>query len=252
MSDTFSRRSRDSGCCHPQVPSNPRSGGQPTLAFAWLRWSLALSLLGSAALAGDGASVSTADVHWWFDHETAVGSSILVRSESGVTAVFETTGLPAGHAMTLWVIFFNHPESCDSSPCADLEAGPNELLGDVFSPTVDGDFHFASGLVTGAGRRVVFGGHLSIDDLTGSGRAEIGFDDGVPLLDPEKAEILLAIHSHGPKLKGRELKQQISSYLGGCATFLGIDGFATGPDDVPVAESECATIQYSLHRPADD
>jgi hypothetical protein len=209
---------------------------------------VALGGVDSTALAADGAAISTADVHWWFDHETAIGSSILVRSESGVTAVVETSGLPAGHAMTLWVIFFNRPEACDSSPCADLEAAPDELLADLFAPSVEADFHVGSGLVTGAGARVVFGGHLAIDDLTGSGRAEIGFDEGVPLLDPARAEVLLAIHSHGPKLHGRDLKAQISSYLGGCATFLGEAGFATGPDEVPDSQNECATIQYSLHR----
>ncbi|HVS13204.1 MAG TPA: hypothetical protein VMV46_04730 [Thermoanaerobaculia bacterium] len=237
------------GPARPRSRTGPCRRGAPRRGLGVLALGLlALCGIGSAALAADGAAISTADVHWWFDHETAIGSSILVRSESGVTAVVETSGLPSGHAMTLWVIFFNRPEACDSSPCADLEAAPDELLADLFAPSVEADFHFGSGVVTGAGARVVFGGHLAIDDLTGSGRAEIGFDEGVPLLDPARAEILLAIHSHGPKLRGRDLKAQISSYLGGCATFLGAAGFATGPDEVPDSANECATIQYSLHR----
>ena len=51
------------------------------------------------------------------------------------------------------------------------------------------------------------------------------------------------MHSHGPALTGEELKAQISSYTGGCETFLGNQyGIAQGPQDVPMAPHECSTI----------
>jgi hypothetical protein len=214
---------------------------------------LLLTLLASSAvLAGGPASVTHSNVYWWWDLEQPVGTSTLIRNDSGITAVLETSGLPSGQAVTLWFIFFNRPENCDSDPCAALEVAPNELLADLFAAEVGADFHFGSGNVIGGSGRAAFGAHLAVGDVDGSGRVEIGLDTGIPLLDPANAEVLLALHSHGPKLQGTALRDQISSYLGGCQTFLGVDGFATGPADVPTDQGECGTIQFSLHPGAGD
>ncbi len=67
----------------------------------------------------------------------------------------------------------------------------------------------------------------------------------MPLMDPFEAEVVLALHVHGPKQQGKILKEQISSYLGGCEAFLGSDGFATGPGDIPNEKGECSTVQIS-------
>lgn len=202
-----------------------------------------------AAPAADPARFTTSNVYWSWDQSAPIGTATLVRSESGITAVFNSGDLPAGQAVTLWFIIFNNPEHCDSSPCADVSAAPNEFLADLFNPAVAGDFYFGSGHVTGGGQATL-GGHLRIGDLTGSGRAEVGIDAGIPLIDPFRAEVLLALHSHGPALRGRALQHQISSFLGGCQTFLGTDGFAGSPADVPDAPGECSTMQFSVHRPA--
>lgn len=192
--------------------------------------------------------ISTSNVYWTWDPSSPIGTATLVRGESGITAVFQSGDVPAGQAVTLWFIIFNNPEHCDSSPCA-ITAQANEFLADMFDPEVAGDFHFGGGHVTAVSGTVTLGGHLAVGDLKGSGRAEVGIDSGVPLFDPFKAEVLLALHSHGPKLDGQVLTEQIGSYLGGCQTFLGPDGFAGGPGDVPDAVGECSTMQFSLHRP---
>ncbi len=71
--------------------------------------------------------------------------------------------------------------------------------------------------------------------------------ESVPPTDPFGAEVVLARHSHGPAATGTALVDQLSSFLGGCTTFDGPDGFASGPEDVPDAPGECSTITRSLH-----
>jgi hypothetical protein len=193
------------------------------------------------------AQISTRNVYWSWDSSTPIGTATLVRSASGITAIFQSQGVPAGQAVTLWMIVFNNPENCDSTPCANIAAAPNEFPPDLFNPSVAGDFYFASGHVTSGGQTTL-GGHLRVGDLRGSGRVEVGIDGGIPLMDPFKAEVLLAVHSHGPALRGTELQRQLSSFLGGCQAFLGPVGFAAGPGDVPDAVGECSTMQFSVHR----
>ena len=68
------------------------------------------------------------------------------------------------------------------------------------------------------------------------------------LTNPMGADVILALHSHGPKRRGQDLVAQIGSYTGGCDLFLGPDGFAAGPADVPVNDGECSTISLASHQ----
>jgi hypothetical protein len=122
------------------------------------------------------------------------------------------------------------------------------MQGDMFNPAVNGDFHYGGGHVIGGSGRGNFGGHLAVDDVSGSGKAEIG-SPSVPLIDPLGAEIMIALHSHGPATSGQGLKAQLTSFLGGCDTFLGPDGLAAGPEHIPDGVGECSTFQYSVHEP---
>ena len=200
---------------------------------------LVISLSNEQAWADPPAQKTMEDVYWWWEPSHSVGTAKLIRDNSGLTAVFDTSELPAGQVMTLWFIVFNNPEHCSTSPCTPPA--------DLFTPGVEGDFHFASGHVTGDSGNTSFAGHLGVGDTSGSGRVELGIDDGVGLIDPYKAEVLLAIHSHGPALTGRDLKEQLSSFTGGCEVFLGPNGFAAGRADLPAEAGECSTIQFSLH-----
>jgi hypothetical protein len=187
---------------------------------------------GTAAAGG-----SPENVYWFWDGQNPVGSASLNRNAAGLSANLSATGLPAGQAVTLWFIFFNHPENCLTNPCS--------LPDDLFTPGVDGDFHLASGHVTGSGGVTGFGGALNVGDVSRSGRAELGAG-AVPLTNQYGAEVVMALHSHGPALTGADLAYQISSFLGGCDVFNGPNGFASGPGDVPDAVGECSTIQYAL------
>jgi len=193
----------------------------------------------AAAMAGEQATHTTANVYWNWDPATPIGTSEVIRSTSGITAVYNTSGIPAGQAVTLWMVFFNNPELCaiPFSCVAPAEVG---------TPGIDADFHFVGGHVVGAGGKLTVAGHLKVGDMSGSGLAELGMG-GFPLVHPFKAQVILAIHSHGPKLTGQGLKSQISSFLGGCEVFLGPDGIGAGPQDVPDQIGECSTLQFSNH-----
>lgn len=199
---------------------------------------LALALGGGAAMAA-GAQVASRDVFWIWNPAAMTGSATLVRNDHGVTASLQTSGLPAGHAMTMWIIAFNNPAACAQSPC---------MAADLFNPAVQGDFLYGAGNLVGGNGRIAFGGHRRVGDNSGSGHLEVGTGElAVGLIDPWGAEIHLVVHSHGPAVPGATLREQIGSFLGGCAAFLGDAlGIAQGPDDVPLLTGDCASIQAAV------
>jgi hypothetical protein len=188
----------------------------------------------------DGASKAL--MHNWWDPLTVVGQTELHRSDDGLKANVKLNAdfIDPDRAFTLWFIVFNTPEGCLSSPCT---------VADVFNPSANADFLYGGGITTPR-NKAEFGGSLAVHDDTGSGFLE--FDPPGPALgltDPWNAEVMLAIHSHGPAGSGALLAWQISSFLGGCAEFLGPDGFAAGPEDIPDEAGECSTIMYAIHQP---
>ncbi len=180
--------------------------------------------------------VTTSPVYWLSE---VVGFSKLVRTPAGVSFTYHTTGLVPGQAVTLWVVVFNNPEECATSPCT---------FADMFDEDVAADFLYGGGHVIGGSGRGNFGGRLAVGDISGSGKVEIGFP-AYGLIDPTTAEIHFALHSHGPAVPGPTLRAQLSSFLGGCETFLGNDGIADGPEDIPDEVGECTTFQGSVHQP---
>jgi hypothetical protein len=184
-------------------------------------------------------NLTTSPVYWNWDPTTVAGSSTLVRTEAGVSFTYQTSSLPAGHVVTVWIVVFNNPENCATRPC--------QAPADVDNPAVHADFLYGGGHVIGGSGRGNFGGHLQVGDASGSGLAELG-GPAVGLLNTFSAEVILALHSHGPAGSGQVLKAQLSSFLGGCQTFLGPNGIADGPEDMPVAVGECSTFQYSIHQ----
>lgn len=213
-----------------------------------------LGLYTTSAQAGHNGS--TADVYWTWDGDMSdpIGTSNLVRSQNDVSAKYSTYGLPSGQAMTLWFIVFNNPEECVAGP---FECGLEDMGADR---AAQGDFLLASGHVVGAGGTITFGGSLKVDDTSGSGLAEFpdaclpGLPDcggEVGLVDVDNALVVLALHSHGPRLEGQALKSQISSFLGGCDDFIGTGpgGFAASYSEIPTNVGECSTFQISPHPP---
>lgn len=186
--------------------------------------------------------VTTNPAYWFWDSATVAGTTTLVRTPQGVNFTYKTSNLTPGQVVTVWVVVFNNPEHCATTPCtfADM-ANPDR-------PGVQSDFLYGGGHIIGGSGRGNFGGRLRVGDTSGSGLAEVG-GTAVGLLYPETAEIHLALHSHGPAVPGQILKEQLTTFLGGCQTFLGPDGLADGPEDMPVTVGECSTFQASIHLP---
>jgi len=204
---------------------------------------VALQVTAEGAASGSGSEhVTTNPAYWFWDSDTVAGSSKLVRSQKGVSFTYKTSNLTPGHVVTVWVVVFNNPELCATTPCTPADVGNPD------NPGVQSDFLYGGGHIIGGSGRGNFGGHLRVGDTSGSGLAEVG-GTAVGLLYPETAEIHLALHSHGPMVPGQILKEQLTTFLGGCETFLGPDGLADGPEDMPVAVGECTTFQGSIHQP---
>ena len=199
--------------------------------------SVACLVVPPAAIA-DGTAKSEADVIWSYDGQVA-GTSTVVRTKHGITAQITTTGLMAGHAMTMWIVIFNNPAACAGPVCfPDVDGG---------NPATGFDFHYGAGHVV-SGNTTTLSGHLQVGETSTSGVAETG-GTAVPLLNPFGAQVWLAVHSHGPAQTGQTLADQMSSFLGGCELPLlgGPDGIADSPADIPVNVGECTTHQLAFH-----
>jgi hypothetical protein len=183
------------------------------------------------------ASHSQSDVIRFADGKV-VGSSHLVRTDSGISATLRTSELPAGYAVTTWWAIFNNPEACDEE-CD----GP-----DLFDPDVEGSFGYLAGQVIGGSGKGNFGGHLSAGDTS---QAVMG----PGLLDARKAVIQIDVHTHGEKIPGL-VESQISTFLGGCRIdeWVGLlDQLGITEDELPLrgepGPNICATIQGAVHQP---
>jgi hypothetical protein len=94
----------------------------------------------NAAPAGQ-QHVTTAPAYWNWDPATPAGSSMLVRTEAGLSFTYSASSLPAGQVVTVWIVVFNNPENCSTSPCS--------MPADVFNPDTHADFLYGGGHVPG-------------------------------------------------------------------------------------------------------
>jgi hypothetical protein len=230
---------------------------------------IVMSALGTTVVVADGPAQVTAEpVYWSYDQPywdpwtfvplddgdgVPVGASTLVRNDSGISATFHTSGLAQGHVVTLWFIVFNNPEACAGGP---LECTPADVFAALMAGNTDPqpDFLYAGGHVVGGSGMATIAGHLTVGDASASGMHEMGRPDlAIGLTDARKAQVLLALHSHGPKLGGLDQVAQMSTFLGGCHPdmFQGPGGFAAEPGHIPDEIGECSTMQVSRHSPVD-
>jgi hypothetical protein len=113
---------------------------------------------------------------------TVVGTSTLSRTNSGIAFSLSTTGLTAGHAVTIWWM--------------------------VFDPDGSVSVQYAAGHVIDEGGAAGFGGHLQVGDTEGV------INNGPGLLDAQGANVVLVVRDHGPKDPGR-VDEQIHTF-GAC------------------------------------
>ena len=137
-----------------------------------------VGLLSVVVISRAGAATQTTSPVATFAGAT-VGSSTLTRTGSGISFSLATSGLQAGHAVTVWWMVFN-PD------------GPVSV-------------QYAAGHVIDEGRAAEFGGHLSVGDTDGV------INGGPGLLDATGANVVLVVRDHGPADPGR-VDQQVNTF----------------------------------------
>jgi hypothetical protein len=142
---------------------------------------LSVVLISRAGAAPTTKPVSTSPVT---SSAGAVGTSTLVRSDSGISFSLQTTGLPAGHAVTVWWMVVN-PDA----------AAPSVL--------------YAAGHVVDDSGAAGFGGSLQEGDTDGV--VELPGLSLVGLLDATGATVVLVVRDHGPA-RADIVQQQIHTF----------------------------------------
>ncbi len=108
-----------------------------------------------------------------------VGTSTLTRTASGASFTLSTSGLEAGHAVTIWWMIFN--------------------------PDGSVSVQYAAGHIVGASGTASFAGFLRVGDTTGV------INGGPGLLDPLEANVVLVVRDHG-ELDPSQVNQQIMTF----------------------------------------
>jgi hypothetical protein len=177
-----------------------------------------VGLLSALVLSRAGAATqTTSPVVLMSDPSVKVGSSTLTRTDKAIAVDLHTTGLPAGDAVTIWWMVFNHPEACISGATT---GGPRCGMADMANPAADLSVLYAAGHVIDDSGVADFGGRLAVDDTEGAIM-------GSGLHDPAGADVTLVVHDHGPAKPG-QVDEQIHTF-GAC-----------NPD--------CTDLQMSVHQ----
>ena len=151
-----------------------------------------------------------------FADTSVVGWSTLERHPASVQMTLRTSGLPAGHVVTVWWIIFNHPEFCQFGETANAAtgfAGTKCGAGDLgiveglaADPRVQPSAVHAAGDVIGSSGVGDFAGYLS----AGSTNSQIILGGG--LTNPLGADIHLLVHSHDAAVGDGALGQEIKTF----------------------------------------
>ena len=140
-----------------------------------------VGLLSVVVVSRAGAATQTTSPVATFAGAT-VGSSTLTRTGSGIAFSLSTSGLQAGHAVTVWWM--------------------------VFNPDGSVSVQYAAGHVIDEGGAAEFGGYLQEGDTGGV------INDGPGLLDSVGADVVLVVRDHGPKDPDRVEEQ--THTIGAC------------------------------------
>jgi hypothetical protein len=180
---------------------------------------LVLGLLGlvtTTSLIPAGAATRSTSPVITISDGSVVGSSTLTRTRTSVSFALRTSGLEARHAVTVWWMVFNQPQSCTGT--CDMD--------DLSNPQVDASVLYAAGTVVGAAGRLNLAGSLRVGDADG---ALAGMGTGTGLQNPAGAAIYLVVRDHGladPAI----VEEQIHTFH--------------------VCNPTCTDLQISMHQPS--
>jgi hypothetical protein len=158
------------------------------------------------------ATYTTSDVVNISDPTTTPppGSSTLTRTNKAISMDLHTSGLPAGDAVTIWWMVFNHPDACISGASTpDDPSDPRCGMADMANPAADLSVLYAAGHVIDRSGAAEFGGSLREGDTKGVVSLPGLSTQG--LLDAAGADVYLVVRDHGPAKRGL-VKQQIHTF----------------------------------------
>jgi hypothetical protein len=210
---------------------------------------LALMMISGTALAHGTALDGPEPAIWLSDPGGVDGISGIeqgsaVEGSSGKATVrhhrarikVRATGLEPGHVYTMWVVYFN-----DSSKCVDGCNGEDFLA-------AGGGVIWGAGKIGNRAGRATFVAKLR----TGAGAEYVGSTPPPPFAfasyqPGSNNEFHVVIRSHGPKIRGH-VRDQLSTYGGGCETNVGPFPEQVGDFPVPAAAGECGDIQLYVFK----
>ena len=209
---------------------------------------LVLVITFASAVHAAPADVSETGVGWWWGEGTG-GTAKIVRTNKGISGNFSSSlansvGSAEGLAVTLWLIIFNNPDECATSPCSESDLG---------NPAVMPDALYGAGNIVDDSEEASFGFSLKAGDNSGS-IADLFFlptDDGEPwgLVDPRGAEVHYVLRLHGPMIP-LEMPAQIKTYGGGCVDYAPY-GYMPPADEseLKLGWGECQDVQAAINLP---
>ena len=148
------------------------------------------------------------------------GTSVLVRTKTGVGFTFDTTALAPDAPYTAWWVVFNRPWRCLTPyACGSEDLGNTAAKVGVF---------FASGRMTDAHGQASFAAQIDYGELP-EGEDQVPNPTRANPIRPN-AEIHIVLRAHGPVLDDPEaLEAQLTQFNGGCPP------------------NTCANVQASVH-----
>jgi hypothetical protein len=168
----------------PLCARSPSTGRKLLVKRTLVVGVLVLGLLSAIPLSRAGAAPqaikSTSNVTLMSDPKTAVGTSTLTRTASGISFSLQTSGLEPGHAVTIWWMVIN-PD------------GGVAVL-------------YAAGHVIDESGTAEFGGYLQVGDSDG-----YVMGDDRSLEDALQATVILVVRDHGPA-KPDIVEQQLHTF----------------------------------------
>lgn len=189
------------------------------------------------AVAGGPADKDSNNVSWWWGDPA--GSSTIVRTDSGISGTVSTSlsnegGSYKNFAVTLWLVVFNNPDECATTPCGEP---------DLFLDAVMADVLYGAGHVIGGSEEANFGVHLNEGDTSGS------ILSGYGLIDAREAEIHYVLRSHGPAIPD-QVSEMIHTFDGGCIYNAPMGHPPPGVvGDLVFDEGDCQDIQFAINQP---
>jgi len=171
----------------------------------------ALLVLNASPASAAGSVKTTSDVFENKPDGALVGTSTLVRTSQGISMTIKTTGLPAGHAVTVWFCIVRF---------------------DAAGEFLSFDCVHAAGHVVGSDGNLNAAGAVKVGDVSTSITPWDGAD-GFGLLDPLHEWVTLVVRDHGPAVPGL-IPEQIHTFQPGCPTCAVPDPqYSDHPDPAP-------------------